>query len=157
MERSGSLVWASDGRSTPAPCGSWGSKADGGGVTGRPSAFGRPIGSFQAIQHHCANIRRRRGNRSLSHVPGGIQGQGLDQRCLPGRHGAGPPVSWGHRLHQRDGRSPLPQDGKGECSPNLGAPPSTWRGDPRGAGHVAEGGRFLYNTQSTTDRWRGTY
>ena len=59
-------------------------------------AFGRPIGSFQAIQHHCANMlvdvdtsryltyqAAWLVSRGEFHAPGGLQGQGMDQRCVP--------------------------------------------------------------------------
>ena len=76
--------------------------------------FGRPIGSFQAIQHHCANMAHRRRGVALHHQPGrmaavggaarrqrGCHGQGVGERRRSSRVRHRAPVPWRNRLHQR--------------------------------------------------------
>ena len=89
-------------------------------VNARP-AFGRSIGSFQAIQHHCANMLTDIDtSRYLAYQAAGLvsqgdfsapevsEGQGLDQRRLRQGHISGAPVPRGNILHQRDGHPPVP-------------------------------------------------
>ena len=74
--------------------------------------FGRPVGSFQAVQHHCANMATDvEGARHVA-LPGGVgprrgpvrsargrRRQGMVQRRLPAGLLAGSPVPRRHRLH----------------------------------------------------------
>ena len=74
--------------------------------------FDKPIASFQAIQHHCANMALERGYRPAAGLPGRLQdrrraalrhrrgyGQGLGQRRLSAGSHAGAPGARRHRLH----------------------------------------------------------
>ena len=77
-------------------------------------AFGKAIGSYQAIQHHCANMLNDldcyplhdppgsvAGQRGPAVRPGGVPGQGLDGPGLPPDHRAGPRDSRGHGIPAR--------------------------------------------------------
>ena len=106
--------------------------------------FGREIGSFQAIQHHAADMATDVEGVPAHHVqgrlvgfggaggrPGSRHGKGMGLRRVAARVRSWPSVSWGDRVHEEHDLQLYSRRGQGQRAHVLGMPACTWKRWPQ--------------------------
>ena len=107
--------------------------------------FGRPVGTFQALQHHCANMAidvegsrdavyqaANRISEGLPGRPGGFGGEGVGERRLYAGVRNGGAVSRGGGVYggaQPAACSPVGRESRSSCTGMEGSTAACW---PRG-------------------------